>query len=273
MTHPPIRPPIRPPTRHHRALFLSDLHLGGPGCKADRILCFLRANSADRLYLAGDILDLWHTRRPQWGADQDAVLGLIRQRAAQGTKVVFLAGNHDVALLRSDIAALLGFPVQAQAIHRTAGGKSFLVLHGDICDLRPLRSHLATRIGCHIDGALRGLDRALRQLRRDLPPDHRSLIERLLAGVNAAVAHGSAHERRLVALARASGQDGVICGHFHKPALTSHDGLIYANCGDWVDSMTALAEDAEGRLRLIGWAGQPVADPDPAPLPGMEAAL
>ncbi|QYZ69774.1 UDP-2,3-diacylglucosamine diphosphatase [Neotabrizicola shimadae] len=250
---------------HHRTLFLSDLHLGAHGCRADRLLDFLRQNSADRLYLVGDILDVWHPLRPRWSALHDSIIDLIRERMAQGMELVLLAGNHDAAL-KETVSPFAGAVALDTAVHRTARGRSFLVLHGDACDARILRHHLATRIGTRLDGSLRGIDAALRRLRRNLPADHRSLIERLLSAVNACLAWGAAHERRLIALAQAQGHDGVICGHFHKPALHDRDGLTYVNCGDWVDSLTAIAEDVEGHLRLVS---VPAFAPLPAPQEGL----
>ena len=235
---------------HHRTLFLSDLHLGAHGCRADRLLDFLQEHSADRLYLVGDILDVWHPLRPRWSVLHDSILTLIRSRMAAGMEVVLLAGNHDTELLSAP-SPFPGAVAVERAVHRTARGKSFLVVHGDVCDARILRHHLATRIGSRLDGTLRALNAGLKRLRRDLPPDHRSAIERLLSAVNACLAWGAAHERRLVALAQAQGHDGVICGHFHKPALHDRDGVTYVNCGDWVDSLTAIAEDRDGHLRLL----------------------
>ncbi len=31
------------------------------------------------------------------------------------------------------------------------------------------------------------------------------------------------------------------------------DGLLYCNDGDWVESLTALAETADGTLEIIHW--------------------
>ena len=257
---------------HHRTLFLSDLHLGAVGCRADRILAFLQQNSCDRLYLVGDILDLWHPLRPRWSAQHDAILALIRDRMRQGTDVVLLAGNHDAALLDRP-SPLDGARVMRETAHRTARGDSLLVLHGDVCDGRILRHHLATRIGSRLDGALRGLDRGLRRLRRNLPEGHRSLIERLIATLNTWIACASTHEEKLVARARAGGHNGVVCGHFHIPALHDRHGLIYANCGDWVDSLTAIAEDAAGRLCLLTLPRQQPQPALPDGLPELEPAL
>ena len=77
------------------------------------------------------------------------------------------------------------------------------------------------------------------------------------------MALGTGYEARLIARAKRAGCDGVICGHFHKPALHDHHGLTYANCGDWVDSFTALAEDADGRLSLLSHDAEPAEAPAP----------
>ena len=53
--------------------------------------------------------------------------------------------------------------------------------------------------------------------------------------------------------ARLSGLDGIICGHIHCAVIREADGVVYANCGDWVDSCTAIVEHLDGRLELIEW--------------------
>lgn len=257
------------PTLHHRALFLSDLHLGALGSRADRLLEFLRATSADTIYLVGDVLDLWHPRRPIWGAAEEAVMALLTARARSGTRVVYLIGNHDAGALAEPHRLPPEFELALEALHRSGDGRSWLVLHGDVADARIFRSHLSTRIGSWMNAGLRRLDAGLKSLRWRADPDRRSLIEMALSGVNALMALGARHEKRLVAMARALGQDGVICGHYHKPMLHRDHGLTYANCGDWMDSFTALTEDAEGRLRLTGWVARVAA---PAPQDGDFAA-
>ena len=92
----------------HRALFLSDLHLGAAGCAADRILAFLERNDADVIYLVGDVLDIWDPLFLRWSPLHDRILDLLRERAARGTRLIYLTGNHDRALRRHGVAALTG---------------------------------------------------------------------------------------------------------------------------------------------------------------------
>ncbi len=256
--------------RYYRTLFLSDLHLGANGCRSDRILDFLTQNTADTIYLVGDILDLWHPASPRWTAIHDRIMGLLADRADRGSRIIYLTGNHDDAVLKHR-GAHSRFEIADFATHDTSDGRSYLVLHGDIVDGRILRWHICTRIGSRIDNFLRLLDQRLRRLRRHVNPRGRSLIEKMLISLNAVMTRASRHEQRLTALARASGLDGVICGHFHCAALHSKHGIVYANCGDWVDSFTAIAENMNGCLELLYHEdrqlfSEQAADLSPAPL-------
>lgn len=240
------------PPQDHRCLFLSDLHLGALGCRADLLLAFLRRHQARTYYLVGDVLDLWSPLLPFWSEGHQAVLDHLRARAEAGAELVYLPGNHDPDPGAAPSGKALPGLAAGALVHQAADGRRYLVTHGDIIDSRLIRSHAMTRLGSRLDHGLRLADRRLRRMGRAIRPDRRSLIEAAIAGLNALFYLGRGHERRLVALARAQGLDGVICGHFHLARLHDDHGATYANCGDWVDSFTALAEDFDGRLRLIG---------------------
>jgi UDP-2,3-diacylglucosamine pyrophosphatase LpxH len=45
----------------------------------------------------------------------------------------------------------------------------------------------------------------------------------------------------------------VICGHIHHAVIRDDFGVTYLNCGDWVESCTAIAEHADGRFEIITW--------------------
>lgn len=244
----------------HRALFLSDLHLGTMGSRADLVLDFLRTATADTIFLVGDIFDVWDPLIQRWTDTERNILALLRQRAAEGSQLVYLRGNHDAAYMsdrcRSPLACEIALPVQpmAQAVHTLQDGQRLLVLHGDICDARPLRFHILTRLGSRIDSLLLLVDGALRKLRIAFGPHGRGPLKLILSAVNDLIYRNRAHERRLVGLARAEGLDGVICGHFHIAAMHADHGPLYVNCGDWVDSFTAVVETQDGRLQLLGAA-------------------
>ena len=261
----------------HRTMFLSDLHLGAHGCRAEAILGFLERNDAETIFLVGDIFDIWDPLIVHWGARQERVVEILRERAAAGRRLIYLVGNHDRALTRLAVAewpARVRLPVEPlrQVVHRAADGMRYLVLHGDVCDARLLRFHICTRVGSRIDGLLRLFDSGLRALRLRFGREARGPIEILLRGLNGVFYRSHAHERRLVALAEAAGCDGIVCGHFHLAAL--HDDLRrrYVNCGDWTDNCTAVVEGHDGRLRLMSWEAEGVVSA-PEALPVRQPAV
>ena len=247
-----------PSPRACRTLFLSDLHLGALGAQSHRVLAFLQHHRAETYVLVGDVLDLWQPMLPYWSADDQAVVDHLNARQTEGAQLVYLRGNHDP----DPVLAPEGKRLQALAIerhaHQAADGRRFLVIHGDQFDARLFRAHAFTRLGSRLDHGLRRLDRALLRLKRSSPGEARSSIEALLAWLNTLMHVGRKHELKLVNLARAEGFDGVICGHFHLAGLHSDHGLVYANCGDWVDSLSAVMETFDGSLKLI-------VVPEPAP--------
>jgi hypothetical protein len=67
--------------------------------------------------------------------------------------------------------------------------------------------------------------------------------------------------------ARIRNCDGVVCGHIHKAEIREIDGLLYCNDGDWVESLTALVETANGTLKIVHW---PHILPDPVAITTLE---
>jgi UDP-2,3-diacylglucosamine pyrophosphatase LpxH len=72
--------------------------------------------------------------------------------------------------------------------------------------------------------------------------------------VKNAVNYIGAFEHTLAAEARRHNVDGVICGHIHHAVIHDDYGIRYMNCGDWVESCTALVEHEDGRFEIINWA-------------------
>jgi UDP-2,3-diacylglucosamine pyrophosphatase LpxH len=70
-------------------------------------------------------------------------------------------------------------------------------------------------------------------------------------------------ERTLAAEAHRHGVGGIICGHIHHATIQETSGVRYINCGDWVESCTAVAEHADGRLDIIGWTAAAHAKEEP----------
>ncbi len=236
----------------HRSLFLSDLHLGAFGSRADLTLRFLRRNMADSYVLVGDILDLGGLARPRWGAAQQAVIDHLRQRHQEGARLVYVRGNHDPDPESAPDALRLPVTSQDEAVHEAADGRRYLVTHGHGQDMAVMRGRIATWAGARAEQGLRAMDGVWRQLAGRRLRHRRSPIEWLLAQSNALLSGGIGHELRLVALARERGMDGVISGHYHAARLHTDHGLVYANCGDWLDNFTGLAESFDGSFQILG---------------------
>ena len=242
--------PTSPSPVRLRTLFLSDLHLGNAGSRADLVLAFLQAHRADAYYLVGDILDLSLPFGTTWGDDQQGVIDHLRMRVLAGAMVVFVQGNHDPHGTVPPQMRLQTAPVQS-AVHLAADGRRYLVLHGDSADFGPFQQRWLERIGMAADQVLRRVDHGIAALANWAGLTTTGVMPGLMRALNARLYRQGKHEGQLVQLARNAGLDGVICGHFHLPALHNRHGHIYANCGDWLDNFMALAEDFSGKLALL----------------------
>lgn len=246
LSHPELR---KAPIRRHRSLFLSDLHLGAVGARPDLALRFLERNKADTYVLVGDILDLGVPFSPARASSCDAVIEHLRRRHAEGARLIYLVGNHDPAPAIAPAHRRLPVEPIGEIVHVTADGRRYLVVHGDCEDRAFIRSHLLTRFGTYLESLARLLCGMF--VPNEERPAKCGRVDRLFGALNAVLHLGRGHERRLVELARQRGVDGVICGHYHMAGLHDRYGLVYANCGDWVTSITCLTEDYSGRLHLV----------------------
>lgn len=246
-----------------RAVFVSDFHLGARACQPKPILDFLRRIEAETIYLVGDILDFWHGGTVHWGPEHDAVLAELERHHNTGTRIVYLPGNHDTEMRRPDAEQHFVYSEKREAlIHTSANGKRYLVLHGDQCDSRLMQWHFMTRIGSRMDSIVRKIDTTIMRWIGE-ERFERSLSERLIGRFNT-VMLGDRFETRLARLAEATGTDGIICGHSHKPALRKVGEIEFANSGDWIDSLTALIEEHDGQIKLYEIAAEAKAQPTAA---------
>ena len=244
-----------PPPRHLRALFLSDIHLGTRGCQAEMLLSFLRCHDAETIYLVGDILDAWRLKRAwYWPQAHNDVVQKLLRKARKGARIVYTPGNHDEVLRDFPGTHLGGIEVRETAIHKAADGRRLLVLHGDQFDIVVRHARWLAHLG---DGAYvtaLWLNTWLNLVRRRLGLSYWSLSAWAKLKVKGAVTFIGAFEAALAGAARRQGVDGVVCGHIHHAAMRDVLGVSYFNCGDWVESCTALAEHHDGRFELIRWA-------------------
>lgn len=241
--------------RRCRAVWISDVHLGFAGCSAELLLAFLHSVQPGQLYLVGDIIDLWALKKkPFWPGPHDEVLRAILGKARQGTRVIYVPGNHDERLREYDGMVFGNVSVRNQAVHTRADGRKLLVLHGDQFDAVVKCSPLAALIGSALYEWLLRANTWVNALRRRLDLPYWSLAAFLKHRVKNAVQYISNFERAVAHAARSAGVQGVVCGHIHRAEISDIDGIAYYNCGDWVESCTALVETLEGRMELVHWA-------------------
>ncbi|SFA69063.1 UDP-2,3-diacylglucosamine pyrophosphatase LpxH [Collimonas sp. OK607] len=243
------RDPIR-----FRTIWISDVHLGTTGCQAARLLEFLRATESDTLYLVGDIIDGWQLKR-RWYWDQvhNNVVQTVLKKARKGTEVIFVPGNHDEAVRQFIDLDFGGIRIRDELVHTTAQGKRMLVLHGDRFDGVIACAKWLAYVGDGLYTVILKFNQWFNGWRARAGLPYWSLSQYLKLKVKNAVNYISSFEDALAAEAKKKGLDGVICGHIHKPEIRDIDGIKYCNDGDWVESLSALVEEASGELRLVTW--------------------
>jgi UDP-2,3-diacylglucosamine pyrophosphatase LpxH len=235
-------------------VFISDVHLGFHGCSAEYLLDFLRSVDCRNLYLVGDIIDFWSLRNKRyWPESHDQVVQAILEKAQSGTRVVMVPGNHDESLRQYNGTTVGNIEVNDRVVHHTPDGRRLLVIHGDQFDSVVRCSPLVAAIGAGLYGLLLKLNTWINAVRRRIGKDYWSLAAYLKHRVKNAVQYIGRFEEAVVAAARREKVDGVVCGHIHRAEITLMDGILYMNCGDWVESCTALMEHPDGRVELLQW--------------------
>ncbi len=240
--------------RHYRSVFISDLHLGTPGCQADALLEFLKAHPSDYLYLVGDIVDGWQLRRKwYWPQSHNDVVQKLLKRARKGCRIVFVPGNHDEFARQFAGLHFGGIEVATEAVHVTATGQRLWVVHGDYFDAVVQSAKWLAYLGDNLYEFTLKLNRHLNHLRGRLGLPYWSLSAYLKHKVKTALNYVMEFEAAVAREARQRGHQGVVCGHIHRAEMRDIDGTLYCNDGDWVESCTALVEHPDGRLELVHW--------------------
>ncbi len=248
----------------YRAVFISDLHLGSSGCRADDLADFLKHIECQSLYLVGDVIDMWRLRgRWHWPESHNRVVKRLLKMAKNGTAIYMIPGNHDEHARQYAGLNFGGIHIVLSADHTTADGRRLLITHGDHFDLVVTHARLLSVVGSWAYDKLVVLNTRYNRVRAALGMKYWSLSQAIKLRVKSACNYISRFEDALIADARAHGYDGVVCGHIHKPEIRraaappgeNTNPIDYYNCGDWVESCTALVEHDDGRIQLL--AGLP----------------
>jgi UDP-2,3-diacylglucosamine pyrophosphatase LpxH len=245
---------------NYKTVWISDLHLGTRGCDADGVLDFIKHTDCERLYLVGDIIDLWHLRKDgYWPQTHSDVIQKLLRKARKGTDVVFIPGNHD-EFCQNFFGIYGNVVVKRQALHTTADGRRLLVMHGHEFDTVMAHAKWLAYLGDIGYTLLLKANRPVDFVRRQFGLGYWSLSASVKSRVKNAVSFISRYEEVVAHYAQMYRADGIVCGHIHTPAMRRIREVDYYNCGDWVESSSALVEHFDGTMELIRWH-QPITEP------------
>jgi UDP-2,3-diacylglucosamine pyrophosphatase LpxH len=245
--------PVQPKTKLRvRTVFISDVHLGMPDCKAAQVSHFIRNIYCDRLVMNGDIIDAWYLKRSGgWNKSHTHFIRtVLRKMEKENTEVIYLRGNHDDILDRFIPIRIENFHITDEYIHQTNNG-AYLVVHGDGFD------HVTTNHAwlAHIGGIgynlLLRVNRTYDWYRRLRGKPSFSLSRWVKLKVKSAVSFVGKYEEQLQQLATSRDCKGIICGHIHSPADKVIGTTHYLNSGDWVESLTAILEHDNGQFEVV----------------------
>ncbi len=255
--------PLSESGTRYRTIWISDVHLGTPGCQAEYLLDFLRCNESATLYLVGDILDGWQLRKSwYWPQTHNDVVQKLLRKARKGTRVVYVPGNHDELARQFAGLAFGEVEVLKEAFHELVDGRRLWVVHGDLFDGVTQHARWLSHLGDTCYTFILKFNQWFNAVRARLGLPYWSVSQYLKHQVKNAVNYISAFEQVMVEEARRQGCHGVVCGHIHKAEIREMgEGMLYCNDGDWVESLTALVETLEGELRIVEWRNRV-----PAPL-------
>ncbi|MFM1814376.1 MAG: hypothetical protein RLZ98_1071 [Pseudomonadota bacterium] len=237
-----------------RTIFVSDVHLGTRTCQADALIEFLREHDAETLYLVGDIVDFWRIRRGTvWPQAHNDVLQEILKKVRAGSRVVYIPGNHDDGLREYCGTRFGGIEILRDTVHVSADGKRYLVMHGDEYDVVVRHARWLAYVGDRGYALMLAANVPLNWVRKRLGLGYWSLAAYLKHRVKKAVNHMGEFERSLADRATNHEVSGIICGHIHRAASRDIAGIHYLNCGDWVESCTAITENHDGEFEIVDW--------------------
>lgn len=165
------------------------------------------------------------------------------------TKVIYVRGNHDDFIDHLAPFEFANISIVKDYMHEK-NGKRYYVVHGDIFDNVTSNMVWLAKLGDIGYTMLLWINRIYNIYRAKKGLEYFSLSQSIKQKVKSAVSYVSNYENELVALARTRHADGIICGHIHQSADRMIDGIHYLNSGDWVESMTALLENENGKWEV-----------------------
>jgi len=238
--------------KRYRSIFISDVHLGTRHSNAEKLLEFLKSTEADRYYLIGDIIDGWMMRKKvYWPQEHNNVVQFFLKQSKKDIKVIYITGNHDEFLREYSGTVMGNIQIVDNIIHTGVDGKRYLVIHGDQFDLVTMNAKWLAMIGGWLYDRMIDFNRHLQSIYNILGINGFSLSAWAKSSVKEAVNFIGDYEKVVADAAKRRCVDGVVCGHIHHANICSFDNIEYMNCGDWVESCTAIVEYDNGKFEII----------------------
>jgi UDP-2,3-diacylglucosamine pyrophosphatase LpxH len=223
---------------------ISDIHLGTFGCHATEVLQYLRSIQPRLLILNGDIIDIWNFNKRYFPASHLEVISEIMRLASEGTRVIYITGNHDELLRKYSDLQLGNFQVTDKVVMEI-DGKMCWIFHGDVFDATTKGwAKILAKLGGKGYDLLILLNRFINHTLELLGREKMSLSKKVKNGVKKAVSWVDNFEQTAAELAIEKKYDYVICGHIHQPqkrvVSNAKGSVTYLNSGDWVENLTAI---------------------------------
>jgi len=217
------------------ALFISDVHLGSKGSNATEVLNILKQYQPEYLFLVGDIIDGWLLKRKfRWPQSHTNVLRKILSYSKNGTKVIYIPGNHD-EFMRDYLELSFG----NIEVHNEYIFKNTYITHGDLYDGVVKLKWLGILGSIGYDMAI-SIDRRLKSWGYK-----RSLSKFLKNSVKEAVKFMTSFEEEIVRQGVKHNCDTVMCGHIHHPDNKIINGVRYLNIGDFIENNSYIIYNNE----------------------------
>lgn len=176
---------------------------------------------------------------------------LLKKMEQEDVEVLYLRGNHDDILEKFLPFHLGGLKIAREYVHQAADGRRYLCVHGDGFDAISTNHRWLAMLGSLGYDVLLMVNRFYNKYRAWRGREYYSVSRAIKGRVKSAVNFIGKYEEQLQRLAVKRQCDGIIAGHVHHPADTMVGKVRYLNCGDWVETMSAVLEYGDGRMETV----------------------
>ena len=241
--------------KKYRSIFISDVHLGTKHSQADKLLEFLKSTDADYYFLVGDIIDGWMMKKKNnWKKSHTEVIQFLIKKSRKPCQIIYIVGNHDDFLRNYTDKQIGNISLVDRHVHYTLNNRKYLLMHGDQFDVIVMNAKWLSKLGGHAYDILISINTMSQWIFRILKIEGFSLSAWIKQSVKGAVNFISNYENVVIQYAKEEGVDGIICGHIHHANIIDYDTeygpIKYINCGDMVESCTAVVENYDGTFEI-----------------------